>query len=121
LLLACTIGALLIPSASHDYTLSILAAPVAVLFLDLSSTSDRAPATHGRSVDKILVFVLSFLYSTTLFSFIHKTITINSFNYRLFRNSLSYNNLLSSNFIALMAMLFVLTLTMSTYRREARK
>ena len=72
LLLACTIGTLLIPSVSHDYKLSILAAPVAILFSDLSSFSKTDLRPRLRLVMIVLIFVFSATYSSTLFSFTNK-------------------------------------------------
>jgi uncharacterized membrane protein YoaK (UPF0700 family) len=67
LLLACAIGALLIPSASHDYTLSILAAPMAILF-----SNGEFPARDcdpRRQLNFILWLTVFFgAYSSTLFS-----------------------------------------------------
>lgn len=71
LLLACTLGALLIPSVSHDYKLSILAAPVALLF------HRRRPfAANGnlrlQAIFGLLTFVFCVAYSSTLFSYTNK-------------------------------------------------
>jgi len=73
LLLACTIGALLIPSVSHDYKLSILAAPFAILFSsDLSNFSERSVQPFRRLITIVLLFILSVTYSLTLFSYTNK-------------------------------------------------
>ena len=72
LLLACTIGALLIPPVSHDYKLSILAAPVAILFSDMSSFSEGAIRSRRHFIIMMLVFTLSTAYATTLFSYTNK-------------------------------------------------
>ncbi len=66
LLLACTLGALLIPSVSHDYTLALLAAPVAMCFC-----TDRVikHSDHRlRWLTSFLVFVFFLAYPATLFS-----------------------------------------------------
>lgn len=91
LLLACTIGSLLIPSVSHDYKLSILAAPVAILFSDMSSFSQRAIRPRQRLIFILLLFILSAAYSSTLFSFTNKPF------------------ILKNNFPALVTMLFAIT------------
>ena len=67
LLLACTIGALVIPSVSNDYTLSFLTAPVAILLL----SNGFFEQTQNRSlhiVMIVLLLVFSIAYSSTLFS-----------------------------------------------------
>jgi len=91
LLLACTIGALLIPPVSHDYKLSILAAPVAILLSDVSYFSEGATRSRRHFVIMMLVLILSTAYSTTLFSYTHKPLT------------------LASNFPALITMMLVTT------------
>jgi hypothetical protein len=105
LLLACTIGALLIPPVSHDYKLSILAAPAAILLSDVSYFSEGAPRSRRHFVIMLLVFILSAAYSTTLFSYTHKPLT------------------LASNFPALIIMLVVTTclsvISGSNLNREA--
>ncbi|MDD5544446.1 MAG: glycosyltransferase family 87 protein [Acidobacteriia bacterium] len=68
LLLACSIGALIIPSESHDYKLSILTAPLIMVF----SGFVPPPAWPRRTVSTLLVFVASLAYSSTLFSFANK-------------------------------------------------
>jgi hypothetical protein len=65
LLLACTIGALIIPSVSHDYKLSLLAGPVSIVFGYL--TISRKP--WQRILICLLIFSASFAYSVTLFPF----------------------------------------------------
>jgi len=76
LLLACTLGAMLIPSVSHDYKLSILAAPIAILFHELSSTSKTSLPPRQKVVSIGLVFVLSLAYSSTLFSYTNKPLIV---------------------------------------------
>jgi len=76
LLLACTIGALLIPAVSHDYKLSILAAPVAILLSDMSSFSERAIRPCQRLIFIVMILFLSASYSLTLFSFTNKPLLI---------------------------------------------
>jgi len=72
LLLACTIGALLIPPVSHDYKLSILAAPAAILFSEMSSFSEIGIRSRQYFFTMLLVFILAAAYSTTLFSYTNK-------------------------------------------------
>jgi hypothetical protein len=72
LLLACTIGALLIPPVSHDYKLSILAAPVAILLSDMSSFPEGVIRSRWLFIFMLLVFTLSTAYATTLFSYTNK-------------------------------------------------
>jgi hypothetical protein len=91
LLLACTIGALLIPPVSHDYKLSILAAPVAILLSDISSNHETDGISRHRFFPMMMIFIFSAAYSTTLFSYTNKP------------------PLLASNFPALMFMLLITT------------
>jgi hypothetical protein len=91
LLLACTIGALLIPSVSHDYKLSILAAPVAFLFNDELSVAERAHQLHLHIIFIVLTLIVSVSYSLTLFSYTNKPA------------------MLSNNFPALFTMLLIVT------------
>ena len=72
LFLALTIGALIIPSVSHDYKLSILAAPVAVLFSNRSTFSEKDIRPRQRIIFILLILILSASYSSTLFSFTNK-------------------------------------------------
>jgi hypothetical protein len=72
LLLACTVGACLLPPVSHDYKLAILAAPMALL-LTQPRFSESAPNPVGRSLGLALtLFVLSCSYSSTLYSYATK-------------------------------------------------
>jgi hypothetical protein len=91
LLLACTIGALVIPSVSHDYKLSILAAPVALLF-----SSGRFFGNVNSSRIRLtligLLLIFSASYSSTLYSFTNKPF------------------ILSNNLPALIIMLLVVTI-----------
>jgi hypothetical protein len=89
LLLACTLVALLFPTTSHDYTLSFLAAPIAVLFTDrrmLNQAEERIKPFFAQ-----LLLYFSIAYSSTLFSYTNKPVSI------------------SNNFPALMMMLIILT------------
>lgn len=98
LLLACTLGSLLIPPLSHDYKLSILAAPMAIFYLKLgewyriSAERRSLRVYHGA-----LVFVLSIAYASTLFSFVSKPGTF----------------IIANNFPALMVMLIAVTVLSS--------
>ena len=70
LLLACTLAALLIPTTSHDYTLSFLAAPIAILFTDrkmIDLTAERIKPFFAQ-----LLIYFSIAYSSTLFSYTNK-------------------------------------------------
>lgn len=65
LLLIVTIGMLIVPSASVDYKLPLLIAPLAILLSDLSAAS-----MLGRKIiSGILVFVASTAYWLTLYPF----------------------------------------------------
>jgi len=75
LLLTCTLGALLIPSESQDYTLSILAGPVAI-FLNAVCISDGG--TWRRILSILLITILSVAYSSTLFSYVNKPFLLRS-------------------------------------------
>jgi hypothetical protein len=88
LLLACTLAALLIPTTSHDYTLSFLAAPIAILFTDrkmIDLTAERIKPFFAQ-----LLIYFSVAYSSTLFSYTNKPPSI------------------QNNFPALMVMLMIL-------------
>ncbi len=74
-LLACTIGALLIPSDSHEYKLSILAGPVAIFLNDVNILSSGA---CRRILSILLVTVISVFYSSTLFSYVYKPFLLKS-------------------------------------------
>jgi hypothetical protein len=75
LFLACTLGALLIPAASHDYKLSILPAAVAIALHNGSVNRD----SQGKCLFSILlVAVISVAYSTTLFSYANKPIYLHN-------------------------------------------
>jgi len=89
LLLACTLIALLIPSTSHDYTLSFLAAPIAILFTDRKLINIAAERKKPLFAQLLLYF--SIAYASTLFSYTNKPLSI------------------QNNFPALMVMLAILT------------
>jgi hypothetical protein len=97
LLMACAIVVLLVPPFSHDYRLSILAAPVA-LFLLGETTNQRKYPGSVHMLRSLLLAVFSFAYSSTLFSFVQKPY------------------LLANNFPALLTMLVIAA--MSAYLRE---
>jgi len=91
LLLACTIASLLIPSVSHDYKLSLLAAPVAFLFS--AGGFSEIPSSHRLRASLIgLTLAFSIAYFSTLYSYENKT------------------HLLQNNLPALVAMLLITTL-----------
>jgi len=89
LMLACTIGALLIPSVSHDYKLSILVAPMALFFHQRPFAENDG--FRMRMAFSLLTFIICIAYSSTLFSFTNKP------------------TLLGNNLTALMVMLFAVT------------
>jgi hypothetical protein len=91
LLLACTIGAMLIPSESHDYKLSILAAPVAMAFHN--NYFAKIAEYRSRRLISLLIFLFSVVYSTTLYPYNLKPHTL----------------WLLNNFPALMILLFITT------------
>src|SRR5258706_11079986 len=59
LLLACTIGMLIIPSVSHDYKLALLAAPMSIALGDLALPTQ----TFNKMFSYFLVLVTSIAYS----------------------------------------------------------
>jgi hypothetical protein len=65
LLLACTIGSMVIPSVSHDYKLAILAAPLSIAFGNLVVPQN----VPKRILLFSLVFMAAFAYSATLYPF----------------------------------------------------
>jgi len=65
LLMACTIGAMIIPAVSNDYKLSILSAPMAILFCNLDIPLNKV----RRRWLFMLIFLASFAYSVTLYPF----------------------------------------------------
>jgi hypothetical protein len=67
LLLLCTIGALTIP-ISNDYTLPLLAAPMALFFSDLPEIK----GVWSRLLSSALVISISFAYSSMLIPFKYK-------------------------------------------------
>ena len=70
LLLACTVLALVLPAVSHDYTLALLAGPMAIYLGQVGIDSDP----KRQAVTNLLVFVLSLAYSSTLFSYVYKPV-----------------------------------------------
>ncbi len=68
LLLACTIGSMLLPSISLDYKLSLVAAPLA-FFL---STMQPIEGTKRKVLSIIALFLLSISYSATLIPYIYR-------------------------------------------------
>jgi Glycosyltransferase family 87 len=87
LLLACTVGALVIPPVSHDYKLSILVAPVAAF----SCVTYENYNHRLRVIVTFLTLVFSLAYSSTLFSYTNKP------------------TILGNNLPALLALLFITT------------
>lgn len=72
LLLLCTLGALLIPSVSHDYKLSILVAPVAYFFCEFNRSFEDITIPYHRSICSLLILLFTIIYSSTLFSYTYK-------------------------------------------------
>lgn len=68
LLLACTVLALVLPAVSHDYTLALLAGPMAIYLGQVGTYTDP----KRQAVINILVLSLSLAYSSTLFSYVYK-------------------------------------------------
>ncbi len=90
LLLACTLGALVIPAISQDYTLSILVAPMAVLVLS-GDGGEAVMKPVLRIACAGLTAILWLAYASTLFSYTNKP------------------HFLSNNFPALFVMLLSVT------------
>ena len=74
LFLACTVGACVIPTISHDYKLAILPAGVAIFLNSIipNKTEERKFSLIG------LVFVLSVSFSMTMFSYVYKPLDVKS-------------------------------------------
>ncbi len=72
LLMACTLGALVIPSISHDYTLAFLPAVMCILLPAVYPQPGQNRLKRGASL--LLVVILSAAYGATLFSFTNKPI-----------------------------------------------
>lgn len=108
--MACAIGALTIPSVSHDYTLSILVAPSSLLLTQLQIRRRRAFIGLSQIA---LVILFSALYSTTLYSYKLKTIMA------VLRNILP-TLMVRNIFPTLMAMLAVVTILSLLERTELK-
>lgn len=67
LLLACTIGAMVIPSVSFDYKLSILVAPTALAVIEFEQWA--VSPSHPRRAGIAALWLMIAAYATTLFSF----------------------------------------------------
>ena len=65
LLLACAIGAMVIPTISYDYKLAILAAPMSIAFNTIEIAQNRIK----RITSFVLIFLGSFAYSATVYPF----------------------------------------------------
>jgi len=77
LLTICIIGTLIIPSKSMDYKLSILAGPLALFF---NSVAIRFKECGLTLLQRFMMFVMSFSYCTTLFSYTNRPLLLkNSF------------------------------------------
>lgn len=106
LLLACTLGALMITPTSHDYTMATLAGPVAWLYQKeefwLGFTQ------RWKKVSAVFMLVgYSVAYSFTLFSSEYKPAII--------------GNLLKNNFIPLFTMLIIITVIQLLHKKEENK
>jgi hypothetical protein len=73
LLLACTLGALIIPT-SNDYTLPILVAPIAIFFCMLPSINEF----KNRPLAILLLLIISISYSSILYPFKYKPYFLNN-------------------------------------------
>jgi hypothetical protein len=99
-LLAAAIGCLLVPSGGYDYRLSILGAPLVMVFLVEEAQQaawSRSPAAMLRS---LAFLVLSFVYATTLVPYGQKPFY------------------LANNFPALFVMLLLVTLLALTSQKQ---
>lgn len=75
LLLVCTIGALLIPSVSHDYKLPILIAPLIIYLNSKECPFLQRKTSNSKNFFVLLfTFIFSVAHSSTLFSFTNKPI-----------------------------------------------
>lgn len=75
LLVSCTLGMMLIPAESMDYRLSTLGPCLLMLFLALESRYAPRFRSFGllrRALAAVLIILIAFAYSTTLFSYIQK-------------------------------------------------
>lgn len=68
LFLVCTIGAMILPSLSIDYKLPLLS-PAIALTLSCNSLGN---GNTKRTLTAILLVIIAFAYSCTLFSFVHR-------------------------------------------------
>jgi hypothetical protein len=84
-----TLVALLVPAISHDYTLSILGSAIGI---SLGNRIDLEPNSRFRLLYIFLISLISFAYSSVLFSYTNKPL------------------LLQNNLPALMVMLFSFTI-----------
>jgi hypothetical protein len=73
LMLACTIGALVLPPLSNDYTLAYLVGPTIYLLINLENGSHQPDSSFGKNhlLQKI---VISLVLSGTYFSYVNKPI-----------------------------------------------
>jgi Glycosyltransferase family 87 len=89
LLLACTIGALVVPAVSNDYTLAILASPTVIFVWEYLECKDQI---HGEFISSLLIGIILFAYSSTLFPYVNRPL------------------LIQNNFPALMIILFAVAI-----------
>ena len=68
ILMGCTIGAMVIPSVSHDYKLALLAAPMAIFFGNVVLQSQL----YKKMLSYFLILAASVSYSATLYSFMYR-------------------------------------------------
>jgi hypothetical protein len=97
LFFVCMIGALIIPSVSHDYKLALMTLPVALMLNDFEIHWNAGPDI----VTKALIIFASFLYSSLLFSYTTKPV------------------FLSNNFPFLFLLLFVVIYLNARMRKNA--
>jgi hypothetical protein len=71
LLMASALAALLLTPVSHDYRLNILATPAAALLLEETGRKETSRLLLS-ALRSLLIFVFSFAYSSTFFSFVQK-------------------------------------------------
>lgn len=73
LFLACTLGALIIPT-SNDYTLPILVAPITIFFCTLPAINEF----RNRPLTILLLLIISISYSSILYPFKYKPYFLNN-------------------------------------------
>jgi len=100
-MLAASIGCLLIPSGGYDYRLTILGAPLVLVFLAEDGAEGAAVARLGLAARRLAILLLAVAYATTLFPYTQKPFY------------------LANNFPALLVMLLVVTCLALTSQQSA--